>query len=76
MIAVVKANGMGLGSVVISRHLKSIGVERLAVATVQEGKELRDAGIHGPIHLLGESGFFFLDFVSMVVASKKLVIQV
>ena len=54
MIAVVKANGMGHGAIIPSRHLKEIGVERLAVATVEEGKELRDAKIGGPIHLLGK----------------------
>ena len=53
MIAVVKANGMGHGAVIPSRHLKNVGVERLAVATVEEGKELREANIGGPIHLLG-----------------------
>ncbi len=53
--AMVKANGYGHGSIVLSRHLKAIGVERLGVATVDEGKELRTAGIKGPIHLMGKN---------------------
>ncbi len=49
----VKANGYGHGAVPLGRHLKRIGVERLAVATVEEAVTLRRAGIPGPIHLLG-----------------------
>jgi alanine racemase len=49
----VKANAYGHGAVAVSRHLKRIGVERLAVATLEEAKDLRRAGIPGPIHLLG-----------------------
>ncbi len=48
-----KGNAGGHGAIMISKHLKSIGVERLVVATIQEGKELRTAGITGPIHVLG-----------------------
>jgi hypothetical protein len=51
--SVVKANAHGHGAIPVSRHLKTIGVERLAVATVEEAKDLRRAGIPGPIHLLG-----------------------
>lgn len=65
MIAVVKANGMGHGAVTPSRHLKRIGVERLAVATVEEGAELRGAGIPGPIHLLGTRFLLALSWVHM-----------
>ncbi len=49
----VKANAYGHGSIEISRYLKSIGVERLGVATVDEGLELRMANIPGPIHIMG-----------------------
>ena len=38
----------------ISHHLKDIGVERLAVATLQEGIHLRKHGVYGPIHVFGE----------------------
>ncbi len=55
VIAVVKGNAGGYGAITISKHLKSLDIERLAVAIVEEGKELRQAGISGPIHVLGES---------------------
>lgn len=52
LIGVVKANAYGHGAVEISRKLVSLGVERLAVATVEEGIELREAGISVPILVL------------------------
>jgi len=61
LIAVVKANAYGHGAVEVSRTLLRHGAERLAVATVAEGEELRAAGITGPITVLwgigrGEAG--------------------
>ncbi|CAD5116966.1 DgyrCDS5804 [Dimorphilus gyrociliatus] len=53
IIGVVKAGAYGHGSVYISKHLKLIGVERLAVATVHEGIYLRRNNISGPIHVFG-----------------------
>lgn len=52
VIAVVKANAYGHGAVDVSRTLLQHGVERLAVATLGEGMELRTAGIGAPILLL------------------------
>ncbi|MEP7081646.1 MAG: alanine racemase [Chloroflexota bacterium] len=52
VIAVVKANAYGHGAVPVARTLVASGVERLAVATIDEARELRDAGIRGPIMLL------------------------
>jgi len=52
IIAVVKANAYGHGAVAVSRTLAAAGVERLAVATVGEGMELRDAGIALPVLVL------------------------
>ena len=52
VIAVVKANAYGHGAVEVSRTLVRHGVERLAVATVGEGQQLRAAGISGPIIVL------------------------
>jgi alanine racemase len=56
--AVVKANAYGHGAVPVSRELEALGVESFAVATVEEGVELRQAGIRKPILVLGigESG--------------------
>jgi alanine racemase len=52
VIAVVKANAYGHGDVAVARTLVGAGVERLAVATVDEGLRLREAGIAAPIILL------------------------
>jgi alanine racemase len=52
IIGVVKANAYGHGDVAVARTLLDLGVERLAVATVDEAMRLRDAGIGVPILLL------------------------
>ena len=52
VIAVVKANAYGHGAVPVARTLVGAGAERLAVATVDEGAELRADGIGVPIVLL------------------------
>ena len=51
--AVVKADAYGHGSVEVSRVLAQSGVHLLAVATVEEGVHLREAGITLPILVLG-----------------------
>jgi alanine racemase len=53
MMAVVKADAYGHGSIDIARTMIAEGVEWLAVATVTEGIELRQAGIVAPILILG-----------------------
>ncbi|XP_064637562.1 alanine racemase-like isoform X1 [Lineus longissimus] len=55
IIGVVKGNAYGHGSVEVARHIKTLGVERLAVATVGEGVELRKAGIGGPLLVFGNA---------------------
>ncbi|XP_067672682.1 alanine racemase-like [Haliotis asinina] len=55
VIAVVKANAYGHGSVEISRYLESRGVGHFAVATPEEGAQLRQAGIQGHILVLGNA---------------------
>jgi len=52
LIGVVKANAYGHGAVAVSETLIDAGVERLAVATVGEARELRAAGIEAPILVL------------------------
>lgn len=52
VIGVVKANAYGHGDVDVARTLVAEGVERLAVATVDEAARLRAAGIRVPIVLL------------------------
>ncbi|HMT09583.1 MAG TPA: alanine racemase, partial [Pyrinomonadaceae bacterium] len=52
-LAVVKANAYGHGAVACARRLESEGVDWFGVALVEEGVELRNAGITKPILVLG-----------------------
>jgi alanine racemase len=52
--AVVKADGYGHGAVAVARAALEAGAQWLAVALVEEGQQLRDAGIDAPILLLSE----------------------
>jgi len=52
VIGVVKANAYGHGAVEVATSLVMGGVERLAVATVDEGRRLREAGLGCPILVL------------------------
>jgi len=49
VMAVLKANAYGAGAVGMARALEDNGVSRFAVATVDEGVELRESGIGGDI---------------------------
>ena len=51
--AVVKADAYGHGAVPVARELEARGVDSFSVATVEEGLELREAGIRKPILVLG-----------------------
>lgn len=53
VIGVVKADAYGHGAVEVSKALVAEGARRLAVATVQEGLELREAGVSAEIIVLG-----------------------
>ncbi len=53
VFAVVKADAYGHGAVEISRVLEGEGVRFLGVATVEEGIELREAGLKTSITVLG-----------------------
>ena len=53
VLAVVKANAYGHGAVTVARALEEAGVEWLGVALVEEGFELRSAGVQAPILVLG-----------------------
>ncbi len=52
MVAMVKASGYGAGAFELARTLQSHGAAYLAVAVVDEGEELRRAGITMPIMAL------------------------
>ena len=53
VLAVVKARAYGHGAVEVSRRLQMLGADMLGVALVEEGRELRDAGIEIPILIMG-----------------------
>ncbi|MDC2867079.1 alanine racemase [Bacillus sp. BP-3] len=53
MMAAVKANGYGHGAIQVAKAALEAGVSHLAVAFVDEGIELREAGITVPILVLG-----------------------
>lgn len=53
MMAAVKANGYGHGSVEVAKAAIEAGIHQLAVAFVDEGIELREAGVTVPILVLG-----------------------
>ena len=53
VMAVVKTDAYGHGAVPIAQMLSGIGVYGFAVATVEEGVELRRSGIENPILILG-----------------------
>jgi alanine racemase len=53
LMAVVKADAYGHGSVAVARAALEAGATYLGVATTDEGVELRRAGIRSPILLLG-----------------------
>jgi alanine racemase len=52
-MAVVKADGYGHGAVGVSRALEEAGVDWLGVALLEEGAEIRRAGVKLPILVLG-----------------------
>jgi alanine racemase len=54
LMAVVKANGYGHGMVPVARAALAGGADWFAVALVEEGRALRDAGIATPVLLLAE----------------------
>lgn len=55
-LAVVKANAYGHGDIEVARACLDAGATWLAVALVEEGVRLREAGIDAPILLLVEAG--------------------
>ncbi len=55
LMAVVKADAYGHGATMVARTVLEAGAGGLCVATLQEGIQLREAGIEAPILLLGAS---------------------
>lgn len=55
ILAVLKANAYGHGAVQVARVLEAEGVEMIGVALIEEGLELRNAGVKTPILVMGGS---------------------
>lgn len=53
LMPAVKADAYGHGMVLIAKMLADLGIEDFCVASADEGKELREAGIKGQILVLG-----------------------
>ncbi len=53
IMAVVKADAYGHGSLPLASKAVEAGADRLAVALVEEGVELRQGGLEGPIQVMG-----------------------
>lgn len=53
ILVVVKAQAYGHGAVEVSRRLLGFGADMLGVALVEEGRDLREAGIVAPILVMG-----------------------
>jgi alanine racemase len=53
VLAVVKARAYGHGAVPVARRLLELGAHMLGVALMEEGRELREAGIGAPVVLMG-----------------------
>src|SRR5690606_17721899 len=54
LCVVVKADGYGHGSEDVAAVAVAAGADRLAVALVEEGQELRDVGIDAPVLVLSQ----------------------
>lgn len=55
IIAVIKANGYGLGLTQVGHTCEKMGIDMLAVLDLPQGIALREAGIQLPILLLGQT---------------------
>ncbi len=55
LLAPVKADAYGHGAVPVAKRLEALGVDYLAVACLDEGIELRRAGVKAPILILGHT---------------------
>ena len=61
--AMIKAFGYGVGSYEIAKEFEDEGVEYLAVAVSDEGKELREKGIRTPIIVMNPESSAFIQMI-------------
>ncbi|MGH7142533.1 MAG: alanine racemase [Planctomycetota bacterium] len=76
VMAVVKADAYGQGAAAFARTVLAAGAQRLAVASVAEGCQLRRQRIGAPIHVLGvalteELGLALANGLSVTVGSLR-----
>lgn len=64
LLAVVKADAYGHGSVMITPTLLASGVDMLGVASIDEGMQLREAQIQVPIIVLGAAPVWAFDYAA------------
>ncbi len=64
LMAVVKADAYGHGSVMITPTLLASGVDMLGVASIDEGMQLREAQINVPILVLGAAPIWAFDYAA------------
>lgn len=64
LLAVVKADAYGHGSVMITPTLLASGVDMLGVASIDEGMQLREASIDVPILVLGAAPVWAFDYAA------------
>jgi alanine racemase len=78
LIAVVKADAYGHGSIEVSRKLFKEGVSHLAVAFTDEAKELRESGVNTKIMVLFQhndiADYFYYNFIP-VIHDRKTAIE-
>jgi alanine racemase len=67
VLAVVKAQAYGHGAVPVARRLVELGSTMLGVALVEEGRDLRDAGVTVPVLVMGP---VFPEQAGMIVNAK------
>lgn len=64
VLAMVKANGYGCGSIQLAQAAVTAGVSGLGVAWVSEGIVLRNAGISAPISIFSEGNLSDADYIA------------
>ena len=62
-MAVVKADGYGHGAVMAAKTALENGADNLGVAIVQEGIELREAGIKAPMLVFGRTPYEYIELL-------------
>jgi alanine racemase len=77
IIAVIKSNAYGMGAIPVAWTLKGEGADFFAVATPDEALDLREAGIHDSILVLGTSPYeaapaYVTHGISAVITDMKM----